>query len=64
MIDHDNESPLECAKREVFEELGLGSSKTKQQIDTVIKNKNMKINNNNNGKSSSLSSDDDDDDDT
>jgi hypothetical protein len=64
MIDHDNESPLECAKREVFEELGLGSSKTKQQIDTVIKNKNMKINNNNNGKSSSSSSDDDDDDDT
>ena len=37
MIDHDNESPWECAKREVFEELGVGSRKTKQQIDTVIK---------------------------
>jgi hypothetical protein len=48
MIDHDNESPWECAKREVFEELGLGSRKTKQQIDDVVK------------KSSSSSDDDDD----
>ena len=47
MIDHDNESPWECAKREVFEELGVGSRKTKQQIDTVIKKKSSSVNDDN-----------------